>query len=328
MKNDELIKRYIYAATKNLPVKIRADVANELESVISDMLDGRCGEVEPTEKDIRVVLTELGTPDELAEKYNPDSDKCLIGSPYYIKYLFVLKIALISTAFGMAVAGFVTSILGAESIGYEQAALQWLGMIFNGLVSAFAFVTLIFAIFYHKGIKIDTKDVSLDNLPPVPKNTKNISKWEPIFGISFSVIFAVIFLAAPQIFCAVFPGSGGFVPIFNLETIRNTQYIIIALAVVGIAGECFKLIEGRHTYRLMAATIIADLITGALSIAWLTNDQLINPQFSTSMVNLFDEGDAVIETLLANPQQLLLIIILFSLAIDMITTVFDTVKSR
>ena len=65
----ELTGRYIYAVTRRLPKKQRGDVAKELESIISDMLEERCGPITPTEHDLRVVLTELGTPSELARKY-------------------------------------------------------------------------------------------------------------------------------------------------------------------------------------------------------------------------------------------------------------------
>ena len=85
MKHD-LIERYIYAATKRLPRKNPEDVAMELRGLIDDMLMERCGDETPTEKDIRVVLTEIGSPMEVYAKYDEDADKCLIGQPYYSTY--------------------------------------------------------------------------------------------------------------------------------------------------------------------------------------------------------------------------------------------------
>ena len=81
--DSELIRRYIYAVTKRLPRKSREDVAKELNTLIADMLEERCGQVLPTEKDVRVVLTELGTPAELYDQYSGEGKKCLIGPPYY-----------------------------------------------------------------------------------------------------------------------------------------------------------------------------------------------------------------------------------------------------
>ena len=109
MKND-LIERYIYAVTKRLPQKVQKDISDELRTLIDDMLVERCGELVPEEKDIRVVLTELGTPEELYEKYNPDNKKCLIGSPYYSTYKYVLKIVMICTIFGIILANIISGI--------------------------------------------------------------------------------------------------------------------------------------------------------------------------------------------------------------------------
>ena len=103
MKHD-LIERYIYAVTRQLPKKQREDVAQELRGLIDDMLNERCGEITPTEKDIRIVLTELGTPQELSAQYDEDAKKCLIGHPYYSTYKFVLKIVLFAAAVGITIA--------------------------------------------------------------------------------------------------------------------------------------------------------------------------------------------------------------------------------
>ena len=69
MSEYDLIERYIYAVTKKLPKRMREDISKELYSLIMDMLESRCGEIKPTDKDIRVVLTELGTPSDLANNF-------------------------------------------------------------------------------------------------------------------------------------------------------------------------------------------------------------------------------------------------------------------
>jgi len=69
-----LIDRYIRTATRRLPGKLRADVQQELASTISDMLEARCGTAAPGEKDIRIVLSELGAPGKLAAEYKGQND--------------------------------------------------------------------------------------------------------------------------------------------------------------------------------------------------------------------------------------------------------------
>ena len=46
-----------------------------------------CGEREPADKDIRVVLAELGSPRELYAKYDEDADKCLMLRHYFTCFM-------------------------------------------------------------------------------------------------------------------------------------------------------------------------------------------------------------------------------------------------
>ena len=151
--NHDLIERYIYAATKRLPRKQRDDVAQELRGLIDDMLNERCGEVTPTEKDIRVVLTELGTPQELSAQYDEDAKKCLIGQPYYSTYRFVLKIVLLAATGGITIANLMLQMVEPQE--WFAAITGWLVMVYNCLLAAFTIVTLLFAFFYHTTGKVN-----------------------------------------------------------------------------------------------------------------------------------------------------------------------------
>ena len=110
MKND-LIERYIYAVTKRLPKKIQYDVSQELRTLIDDMLSERCGDATPNEYDIKSVLTELGTPTELCEKYSPETEKCPIGSPYYSTYKYVLKIVMLCAGLGLLLSALLSTFI-------------------------------------------------------------------------------------------------------------------------------------------------------------------------------------------------------------------------
>ena len=139
MKSD-LIERYIYAATKRLPRKQREDVALELRGLIEDMLMERCGEEQPEERDIRVVLTELGTPQELAARYSDEENKALIGQPYYSVYRYILKIVLPATFFGLSVAHLLLFVMDPSAM--LPAVAGWLNSLWNGMFGAFSAVTL------------------------------------------------------------------------------------------------------------------------------------------------------------------------------------------
>lgn len=333
MMTNDLIERYIYAVTKRLPSKIKQDVSDELNSLISDMIEERCGEITPTEKDIRVVLTELGTPRELAEKYNPDKDKCLIGSPYYSIYIFVLKIVLICTGIGILMSGIIGAVIENNQFIFEEI-LNILSMIISGMMAAFAFVTLLFAFFSHKNIKLESLNDSIDNLPPVPKNNKKISKADSIIGIAISVIFAVVFLTVPQIFCVYLSieDTNIFIPIFNTEAIHSVWYLIVIFAVIGIVRETIKLIDGEYTLRVMLSTIICNVLSGVFSVIWLINDNILNSEFAGGITQMFQnenpEDIAFISNTFVNFNRIFLAVIIFALLADILVTAIGWVTGR
>ena len=305
VKND-LIDRYIYAVTKHMKSTMKKDVAAELETIIQDMLEERCGDVTPTERDIKVVLTELGTPNEL--------------------YVYVLKIVTACISGGMLLAQIMAA-LTSHTIWYI-AIYRTIGGIFGGILTGFAFVTLLFAFFYKKGIKVDGLNDGIDNLPPVPQKSNRISKVDAIVGIVFSVIFTLVFLVCPQILCIAFVKNGVVVyePLFNLEYIRQTWYFILAFGILGVARESVRLIDGSYTKRVMLVTIITNLIDGALTIIWLLNDKIMNPNFFEGIEQLFGENTEVISQVFIQLNKVFLAIIIFALGINCIETVIKALK--
>lgn len=321
MKSD-LIERYIYAVTRRLPRKQREDVSRELGGLIDDMLAERCGGMTPAEKDIRVVLTELGSPQELYEKYSGDDGKCLIGQPYYSTYLFVLKIVLACVAFGMTVSSLLLQLM--EPQAWYAAAGQWLAMLWQGLLGAFAFVTILFAVFYHKGIQI-SKPFDFDDLPPVPKKREEISHWEPIVGIAFSVVFLTLFLAVPQVFSIYYEGRE-WIPVFHVDALRGSWYILVAFAAVGIIREAVKLLERRYSRKVLAVTAGANAVSALLAVWWLTGYDLFNPVFQQKMADLFTGGAGFIAGIMTHFQYLFLGILLFALVLDTADTLVKTLR--
>ena len=325
VKND-LIERYIYAVTKYMKADLKKDVSAELETIIQDMLEERCGDVMPTERDIRVVLTELGTPAELASKYKSETQDCLIGQPYYNLYVYVLKIVTACVIGGMFLAQIMATVT-SHTIWYI-AIFRIIGGIFGGVLTGFAFVTLLFAFFYKRGIKVEGLNDGIDNLPPVPQKTNQISKADSIVGIIFSVIFTLVFLVCPQIICISFVKNGVSVyePLFNLEYIRQTWFLILAFGILGIAKESVKLIDGSYTQRVMIVTIITNLIDGVLTLIWLLNGRIMNSAFFDGVEQLFGENAEMIPRIFIHFNKLFLAIIIFALAINCIETVVKSVK--
>ena len=319
--NNDLAERYIYAVTKRLPYKQRDDVAQELRGLIDDMLTERCGEVTPTEKDLRVVLTELGSPQELYAKYDENAQKCLIGQPYFATYQFVMKVVLAAVAGGITISNVILQMLEPQE--WWAMVGTWLSMLYNSFLSAFAIVTLLFAFFYHKGIQI-SEPFNFDDLPPVPKKSQEISKWESIAGIAFCALFVVLFVFMPEVFCVVYEGT--VISLFDVDVIRNTWFIVAAFAVCGICREAVQLMEGRYNKKVLAVALVSNVISAVLAVWWLVGFDLLNPVFLENMKNIFAGENNVVFQIFGNFDLFFLGVLLFALVLDSIDVAVKTLR--
>ena len=224
----------------------------------------------------------------------------------------------------MAIAGSLAAVTAQTD--FPTAYAQWIATIVDSLVSAFTFVTLLFAFFYHKGVKINMKHESIDDLPPVPKENARIKRSKPIFGIVASGIFAVIFIAAPQVICVVFGENGTLIPIFSTAALHASWYLIALLAALGITKECVKLIDARYSRRVMTVTVITYLLSVGVASWWLMNDNLLNPGIADSLSKVFTGNSEFIVRIISNLQYYFLGLIVFSLLLEIVTTVIKTLK--
>ena len=240
--------------------------------------------------------------------------------------MYVLKIVTACVSGGMLLAQIMAA-LTSHTIWYI-AIYHTIGGILGGILTGFAFVTLLFAFFYKKGIKVDGLNDGIDNLPPVPQKRNRISKADAIVGIIFSVIFTIVFLVCPQILCIAFVKNGVDVyePLFNLEYIRQTWYLILAFGILGVAKDSVRLIDGSYTKRVMLTTMITNIIDGALTTIWLLNDKVMNQDFFDGIEHLFGKDAEVISQVFIHFNMVFLAIIIFALTIDCIETVVKTVK--
>jgi hypothetical protein len=324
MKND-LIARYIYAVIKHLPKKSREDIRAELEGLIDDMLKGRCGDVLPTENDVRVVLAELGAPAELAEKYSPDKENTLIGPPYYGLYKLLLKIILPCLWFGLTLSAIIGGLMGEQQVWYILLG-QWLASMLGASFSVVGVMTIIFAVLQRKSVPVESIDMALDELPPVPKKDEVIAKSESVFGIVMAVFFAILFLAVPQFIMVAVTDDQGVISIFNTEVLRSAWVPIVAFVVLGIVKHCVRLVDGRYTSRVAISTVVVDVLSGVLAAVFLTQNGLVSSSFVEYMHGLFGAEGAVITQAFAHSHLILLGIILFALLLDIVTVLYKTVK--
>ncbi|HWR24531.1 MAG TPA: hypothetical protein VN366_13720 [Feifaniaceae bacterium] len=317
MKSD-LMERYIYAVEKRLPYKQRADIKKELNTLIADMLEQRCGDVPPTEHDVRVVLTELGTPSELAEQYHPDKRRALISQPYYGKYKMVLKIVLLAVAGGLTAAHLILALLGDPPKVPFLRFMEWIGGVFTGELYAFAFVTGIFAFFERKGVKLDHDD-ALGDLPPVPAKDERIGRGESIAGIFFSIAFLLLFLWLAPWVIGIYSGSG-FVPMFNQAALLRMWPVLLLITGAGVIKEIVKLLEGRYTFRVAFTALITGIVSLGLFVLLFSTEELLNPAFLPGVTALFGAEDTAGRAILGSVPAIFLGVVAFAHVLDIITS--------
>ena len=323
-RENDLRERYIYAATRGLPRASRADIEQELRTLIDDLLEERCAGREPTEKDLRVVLTDLGTPAEIREKYNPRPARGLIGPDYYPQYQWALAVVLGALAFGVVLAQVLEVLTGERALG--DLPLGLLGGIASGLGCGFTAVTLLFAFFERRGVKRERADDTIENLPPVPQHSELIPRWESIAGLAMCALMLLVFLAFPQVMCAVVDMGARMqrVTVFDIDALR-AQWLWIALfGLAGMAREVFHLVEGRYTMRVLAADLGCAVVSALLACLIFLGKDLMNPTFLRVMENL--GMNDVVMTFFGNFQVFLLGVILFALALDAVDSAVKVLR--
>ena len=328
--NNDLIKRYIYAVTCHLAVKTQPEVEREMESMITELVDARCAEVEPTDDDIKAVLTELGSPEKLAVKYSGDENKALISGIYLLWFRRVLKIVLPISA---ALTAFVTLISVFVEWQPPQEMYEFmphlmaevLSSAISSAIQSILWVGIVFIILEHKKVKFGNGDF-LSKLRPVPDKRARIKIHEPIINILWHVAAVVLLLGFPYLIGGYSEGTG-WISAFDTAYIRGAWYFIIIWAAFGIIREGVKLFELRYSKRLALTTVIAHVFTGISATLFFINNRIMNPDFVEKVTSMVEgAGEAKISRALEHINLFILAIMLFALLLDIGVTVYRALK--
>lgn len=289
MKNN-LIERYIYAVTRYMQEKEAAEISQELDELIPSMLAERVNDPGSEDEKIREVLIELGSPEALARKYTGKANDSLIGQPHFSLYLKVLKFVLMAIAIGITIGILVSVISEGPLPGSPEtnlwvnwslnAVIGWTSSLFSGLLGGFAWVTIIFAILYHKGVKLDFDVDDLDDLPEVPEEKARIKRGELIAELVFVTLFAVLFIILPYVNLPIIGIAAKPIPLFTPEVLINVRYLLIASLFTTILTLIVKFVDGRYSLRVFGALILSNLVSIATVFTWLGNPQALNPVFA------------------------------------------------
>lgn len=246
----KLIDLYVSEVGRRLPSKNKADIENELRSILLDMLEdkAKAENREPDDAMVKALLKEYGSPEKVAAGYRPEG--YLIGPRFYSTFVMVLKIV-VGVVVTLSIIGMGVK-LGQNtnsSLLAGRAILESLGGIFQGAFQAFAMVVFIFAVL-ERFMPADEPSPEvwdpndLDSL--TPPDHMNIV--ETIFSIVFTVIFMVVLNFYPNLIGIYFTQGDGWVSFPILSDVFY-RYILIfdVLWLLQIVLDVLVLREGVWT---------------------------------------------------------------------------------
>jgi hypothetical protein len=296
----KLIEIYIQEVTRRLPEKNREDIGLELRSTIEDMLPD-----DYTEADVKYALEKLGNPAILASSYS-DRPMHLIGPRYFDVYITLLKmilpIAVVISLISMIAENFF-SYTGDEAV--MNVVLKILGEGIWNIISVgmqvFFWLTIVFAIIERTDHKNDEKPLTLffekwtpDDLKNIPDISKQnaISKFEVFGSLMWTSIWATVYFYANHLL-GVYEGNDNgeglvFVtPALNQEVLNSYWMIVIVVIALEIVLALYKTIKWRWTKKMAIFNTIVELVGTTVFIIIFMNPNLLLPEFTTYMGDLF-----------------------------------------
>lgn len=280
-----LIDRYVTEVGKHLLlVKGRKDIEKELRSTLEDMLEERAQAAgKPADEAMEIqLLKEYGTPQKVAETYNPNP--YLIGPRMFPFFLFVLKIVISVVSVVLLVLTGIKIATLSPMAGPEFVQAVWDGLtgVIGAAIAAFGNIVLVFAILERfvpaAEFKLDEEnewDPSSLKKDPTPDEVKI---WEPIFAIVFTFIAISIFNFSPQ-WLVIFIFSDdktAFIPALTEAFFRWLPWINIGwvaeIILNGLLLRTGKWTIGTRLFsigtKLFQIVIIALLLTGPSILAF------------------------------------------------------------
>ncbi len=340
---EKLVKRYLYDVTRRLPEKQRKDIEEELRTLIEDMMEEREQEGENPESIPEKVLEELGAPAKLASRYRGEGDR-LIGGEYYVLYCQVLKIVLFGVGIGMGV-----SVLLSVCFSFSAASLHdWihlitesvidLGAVLAALLEVFGVVTLVFWLMERNQVKLKEQSAwNISKLPQIPYEKAVIKRGDSMAGVIFGVLFTALFVCASDNLGIWLKDAGGqmvVIPLFNMAFWNRTLPLMVISFSMGVIVDFVKLLVGHYNFFVMWVNIVCNAVSIVSAVILLKGNLLFNPDLMSSVAAIKGEdffGNYDIMRywdtgIIHGVPNICLIIIIFILLIEVLVTVYHTLR--
>lgn len=234
----ELLDRYLHAVRFWLPSRQQDDILAELsEDLLSQIGDeeARLGR-KLNEYELVEILKRRGDPMLVAGRFQPQQH--LIGPPWFPLYVFVLKLVLLWVLLPLCILmASGTALLRTQD--RAMAFLQTLGGFWMGALTAFATITIVFAVLDRFQHKLYQKDWDPRKLPAVPKprDPRKIPRAGSIAEIIWGLIFVLWWVDALRI--PAIPGNAAHVTMAAVW--QQFYWPVLLVSLAGMILACANL---------------------------------------------------------------------------------------
>ncbi|WP_438435454.1 HAAS signaling domain-containing protein [Gorillibacterium sp. sgz500922] len=296
---DNLIERYVYEVIRQLPEKEREDVSRELKSNIYDMLSD-----EADEQEVAAVLSKLGSPAALAEKYR-QTPRYLMSPPVYETYVRALK-SILPLVGGLGLV--IGTALGAMD-AIQDTAVDWASLashaVSKGITAAFAaafqalvWTTIGFVIAERAGGRSKgnkKSEWSIEELPKALPDEKGRIAWsDSVTQLALIAVFSALAIlvctgSIPLVFL-LRSGDTQITTLFSSSFLHSCIPAILIMAAFGILASLSKMIQRKWTPLVCGAVIVSKLINMGILIYLVHRSDLFSSEFTAYLQNV-DWGD-------------------------------------
>ncbi|WP_394191002.1 HAAS signaling domain-containing protein [Paenisporosarcina quisquiliarum] len=323
-----LIDLYIHEVTRRLPERNREDIALELQSTIADMLPD-----DPTEVEVKQVLTQLGNPAVMASGYL-DRPMHLIGPKYYDVYINLLKLVL-PIAMTISLIIHIGTLIVSSS-GTQTVATIVLGVFSQGFVQllhtamqTIFWITLVFAIIERTDKVADQMPVTMNfktwtpddlkQITPIPIK-KRITKWHIFGSLLWTAIWVTVYFNASNLL-GIYTNRGQELtfetPIFNQDVLQSYWLLIVLIIALEIALAIYKALKKQWTNKVAIFNTVTQIVALGILIVIFTNPNLWNDTF----IIQFNEALSInknVETWATQTSRITIAVVLIFTVIDIV----------
>ncbi len=330
----ELINRYVYQVGRRLPERTRADVEQELRSLLLDALEKRTGRTADfTEEEQVAALTEFGPPEQMADKYRP-RPRYIIGPKVFDLYVLVVTVVAGAGLLASIITTIVSTLGPGANISTLDLFLRAWTTFMNIALSGIGSTTLVFAMLERV---IPDEEITLGNEAekwnprdlPIVEAHGEIKRGRLLVSIAFQALLITAFLAfANRIGGVYYDGTSWHWSPPSLSTAFFSMYLPLLITRWGLSIILDLVLLRQGRWQL--GTRVADVLFHCLDIYILSRllggPSIINPESLQAMLAAVPEAADLLYSMANVGLRIAFLLALLVAIIDVASRVYRLVR--